>query len=79
MNTNTLNHNEWHNPNNWSRMGLFGIYFSKADTRWLVPKATPAFGWTLNFGYRYSVLSLAVALVLPVVMLTIALALQNRI
>ena len=66
MNTNTLNHNEWHNPNNWSRMGLFGVYFSKADTRVLVPKATPALGWTLNFGHRLSVLWLSVIIVVPV-------------
>ncbi len=66
MNIKTLNQNEWHNPNNWSRMGLFGIYFSKADTRILVPKATPAFGWTLNFGHRHSVLWLSVLLAIPV-------------
>ncbi|MGH8050865.1 MAG: DUF5808 domain-containing protein [Arenimonas sp.] len=66
MNINALNKNEWHNPNNWSRMGLLGIYFSKADTRILVPKTTPAFGWTLNFGHRHSVLWLSVIIVLPV-------------
>lgn len=79
MNIKTLNKNEWHNPDNWSGMGLFGIYFSKADTRIWVPKATPAFGWTLNFGHRYSVLSLAALTVLPVMVLAIALALQNSI
>ena len=79
MDMKTLNKKEWDNPDNWSRMGLFGLYFSKADTRALVPKATPAFGWTLNFGHRNAVFSLAVILVLPVIALTIALALQNGI
>lgn len=65
MNIKTLNQNEWHNADNWSRMGLFGIYFSKADTRILVPKATPAFGWTLNFGHRHSVLWLSLFVTIP--------------
>ena len=56
MNIKTLNKNQWYDPNNWARKGLFGIYFSKTDTRIWVPKATPVFGWTLNFGHRHSVL-----------------------
>jgi uncharacterized membrane protein len=79
MNTKEMNINEWNNANNWSRMGLFGVYFSKNDSRAIVPKATPAFGWTLNFGHRFSVLSLAALIVLPVISLIIALALQHRI
>lgn len=79
MNTKVLNQQEWQNPNNWSRMGLFGIYFSKKDSRAIVPKATPAFGWTLNFGHRFAVLSLPALIVLPVAILLVALALQNRI
>ena len=79
MNTKEMNINEWNNANNWSRMGLFGVYFSKADTRAIVPKATPVFGWTLNFGHRYAVLSLAALIVLPVMTVVIALALQNNI
>jgi len=79
MNMKELNQQEWHNPDNWSRMGLFGIYFSKNDSRAMVPKATPAFGWTLNFGHRFSVLSLAALVVLPVAMVVAAFVLQNRI
>ena len=78
MDLKALNKKEWENPDNWSRRGMFGIYFSKKDTRWLVPKATPALGWTLNFGHRNSIFALAVVLVLPVIGLVIALALQNR-
>ena len=66
MNIKALNTNEWHNPNNWSRMGMFGIYFSKSDTRIFVPKITPVFGWTLNFGHRYSVFWIGALIGLPV-------------
>ncbi len=79
MNAQEINGNEWNNANNWSRMGLFGVYFSKKDTRVIVPKVIPAFGWTLNVGHRYSVLSLAAAMVSPVMLVLIALALQNKI
>ena len=79
MNTKEMNINEWNNANNWSRMGLFGVYFSKADTRAIVPKATPVFGWTLNFGHPYAVLSLAALILLPLTTVVIAFALQNNI
>jgi uncharacterized membrane protein len=78
MNTQEINRSEWNNANNWSRMGLFGIYFSKKDSRAIVPKATPAFGWTLNFGHRNSVLSLVAIIVLPVLMVLVALLSQNH-
>lgn len=77
MNTQEMNTSEWNNASNWSLMGLFGVYFSKADSRAIVPKATPAFGWTLNFGHRYSVLSLLAIIVLPVVSAITIIALQN--
>jgi len=32
------------NPNNWK--GIF--YFNKKDSRVMVPKQNPAFGWTFN-------------------------------
>ena len=37
---------EWENPDNWTL-----IYFSKRDSRPWVPKRTPAYGWTINFGH----------------------------
>jgi uncharacterized membrane protein len=77
MNTQEINISEWNNACNWSRMGLFGVYFSKADSRAIVPKATPAFGWTLNFGHRYWVLSLLAIIVLPVAIALTITALQN--
>jgi uncharacterized membrane protein len=67
MNTQTNNSMAWQNPNNWSRMGLFGVYFSKQDTRLWVRKAAPTLGWTINFGHRYSVLILAACMIAPVI------------
>ncbi|MEM8639571.1 MAG: hypothetical protein AAGG51_12260 [Cyanobacteria bacterium P01_G01_bin.54] len=40
-----INEAEWHNPDNWST-----IYFSKKDSRTVVPKQNPTQGWTINFG-----------------------------
>ena len=42
---NEINQAEWENPDNWS-----SIYFSKKDSRTLVPKRNPKLGWTINFG-----------------------------
>ncbi len=58
MDKEVLNTKEWNNPRNW-HMGILGVYYSKVDTRLFVPKATPAFGWTFNFGHRYIFLVLA--------------------
>lgn len=75
MNTQEINLSEWNNDNNWSRMGMFGVYFSKVDSRAIVPKATPVLGWTLNFGHRYSILSLVAIVLLPVTIALIIIAL----
>jgi uncharacterized membrane protein len=77
MSTNQINIHEWNNGNNWSRMGLFGIYFSKTDTRLWVPKATPVFGWTLNFGHRFALPSLLAVITLPIMAIVIGLAVLN--
>lgn len=79
MNTKAINRSEWNNAKNWSRLGLFGIYFSKNDSRAIVPKATPVLGWTLNFGHRYSVLSLVTITVLPLAIVIVALILRNHV
>ena len=68
MDIKTNNTNEWNNPNNWSRRGIFGIYFSKTDTRVWVPKALPVLGWTINFGHPHAVFWLAALIVLPVLL-----------
>jgi uncharacterized membrane protein len=67
MNTSQSNVIEWNDAKNWSRMGMFGVYFSKTDTRVFVPKATPIFGWTLNLGHRNAVLTLTFTILAPIV------------
>jgi uncharacterized membrane protein len=49
MNISTRNIDAWNDPNNWSRRGIFGLYFAKNDSRLLVRKPMTALGWTLNF------------------------------
>lgn len=68
MDLKTINNNQWNNPDNWSRRGIFGIYFSKIDTRAWVPKALPALGWTINFGHPNSVFWLGAVIALPVLL-----------
>ncbi len=48
MNMHTRNIDAWNDPNNWSRRGIFGLYFAKNDSRIWVRKAVPLLGWTLN-------------------------------
>jgi uncharacterized membrane protein len=60
-----LNDLEWKNPDNWSQRGLLGLYFSKKDSRIVVPKAMPSLGWTLNLAHQAGALSLIGALLLP--------------
>lgn len=45
-NQRAINQKEWEDPENWST-----IYFSKRDTRAMVPKRNPKLGWTVNFGH----------------------------
>lgn len=63
MKQDDINDTQWRDPANWTWRGPLGLYASKADTRLIVPKATPMTGWTLNFGHPggiYAVLALAV-------------------
>jgi len=59
---------EWRNPDNWSRRGLFGLYFSKRDPRLFVPKAAPSAGWTLNLARPAAVWILKALITLPVLL-----------
>jgi uncharacterized membrane protein len=56
---------EWNDDKNWSRFGLWGIYFSKVDSRLWVPKVTPGLGWTINFAHRGAVAMLLAVIALP--------------
>ena len=50
MNEEEINQAEWQNPLNWSGPKWLSVYFSKRDTRILVPKQIPWAGGTLSLG-----------------------------
>lgn len=63
----SINQQEWNNPNNWSGHKWISLYFSKKDSRTFVPKQITWMGWTVNLGKAegvYWLLGLFVALVL---------------
>lgn len=59
-----INQSEWENPENWSG-SIFGIYFSKKDSRVWVPKKPPWMGMTLNLAHPAGVRWLLFLLLLP--------------
>jgi serine/threonine protein kinase len=52
VNQSAINEAEWRNPQNWTstKWKWPAIYFSKRDSRILVPKLLPGLGWTVNLG-----------------------------
>lgn len=65
-----INQREWHNPDNWSA----GLYFSKRDSRIIVPKSNPAMGFTLNLGTRAGAVWM-IALMVGIPLLIVAIVL----
>lgn len=59
-----INRAEWENLANWSHP-VFGVYFSKRDSRIWVPKRTPSWGWTLNLGHPSGMWWLVGLILLP--------------
>lgn len=51
------------NPANWR--GLF--YVNRRDPRLIVPKISPSFGWSFNFGNIYSYITILSILLLIIV------------
>lgn len=49
-------------PTNWR--GIF--YFNKKDSRLIVPKLNPAFGWTFNMG-SYKAILIIIAIIVSVI------------
>ena len=72
MKQDDINEAEWRNPANWSWRGPLGLYASKRDTRLLVPKATPAMGWTLNCAHPACTCVMLGIAVLPLVFVVAA-------
>lgn len=56
-----VNASEWARPENWHG-ALLGVYRSRLDTRVIVPKRNPAFGWTINLGHPVGAACAAFAL-----------------
>jgi uncharacterized membrane protein len=61
---------EWANPANWSDSAI-GFYFSKKDSRILVPKRNPALGWTLNLAHGAGAAWLLVSMLAPSLVLAL--------
>lgn len=59
----------WDNDDYWSG----GIYFCKQDPRLIIPKRPRWGGWTINFGHKWSTVTLIGIVGLPVLMLAVVL------
>jgi uncharacterized membrane protein len=74
MDHNGSNRTEWENPANWSGPKWASVYFSKRDTRTVVPKQLPWMGWTVNLGKTAGVFTLMGVLVgIPLLVIVIVL------
>lgn len=74
-----LNQQEWENPDNWSGPKLVSMYFSKLDSRVLVPRQIPQLGFTFNFGQdRGVVYGLLVRAALLVIVVNIIIITLNK-
>lgn len=58
------NRTEWEDARNWSD-NLLGLYFSKRDSRVIVPKRRPMFGWTINLAHPHAAWWLAGIMAIP--------------
>lgn len=59
---------EWADLSNWTLP--VGFYFSKQDSRWIVPKRTPMLGWTFNLGQTKGAWALLLSFLLPTLVVT---------
>jgi uncharacterized membrane protein len=74
MDPNDINQTEWENSGNWSGPKWASVYFSKRDTRTVVPKQLPWMGWTVNLGKAAGVFTLMGVLVgIPLLVIVIVL------
>ena len=65
-NIDEINKSEWENQENWTSPGF---YFSKKDTRWIVPKRNPVLGWTFNLGQRKGTWAMLLSFLFPIIIL----------
>ena len=65
------NNREWNNSDNWTLP--IGFYFSKKDTRWLVPRPNQNLGWTFNLGHKKGALAFLLSFIAPILLLILVL------
>ena len=65
-NIDEINKSEWENQENWTSPGF---YFSKKDTRWIVPKRNPVLGWTFNLGRKTGAWAMLLSFLIPIIIL----------
>jgi uncharacterized membrane protein len=58
---------EWEDPANWTLP--VGIYFSKRDSRWVVPKRNPMLGWTFNLATQRGAWFFLGSFLIPIIIL----------
>jgi uncharacterized membrane protein len=61
------NRREWEDPANWTLP--VGIYFSKRDPRWIVPKRNPMLGWTFNLATQKGAWFFLGSFLIPIIIL----------
>lgn len=62
-----INKSEWEKQDNWTSPGF---YFSKKDTRWIVPKRNPVLGWTFNLGNKKGAWAMLLTFLIPTFIMT---------
>jgi uncharacterized membrane protein len=65
-NIDEINKSEWENQDNWTSPEF---YFSKKDTRWIVPKRNPVLGWTFNLVHKRGAWAMLLSFLIPTVIL----------
>lgn len=76
MTQDEINESEWSNPRNWRT----GLYISKRDVRFFVPKRR-GIGETVNFGHKHSIVLFVIFLAvvsLPGLVVTLPLLLSKK-
>jgi len=74
MDLKDIDHAEWENPDNWAGPRWASVYFSKRDSRTVVPKQLPWMGWTVNLGNAAGVFTLMGVLVgIPLLVIVVVL------
>lgn len=75
LNQQEINEAEWRNPENWN----LAFYFSKKDSRVIVPKRIRAMGWTVNLGKRAgAAILIATIIVIPLLAILTLVILRTR-